>query len=428
MKSENRVFVKSMRGKALMPTSNRKARILLKQGKAKIVCYNPFTIQLKYPTGETTQPTELGIEPNCNDLGIAVVSQEKVLHKSEIHFLPGLHTNIKARGALRSARRARKTRYRKHRYLNRASRWQDMTLCSRNKLRHYMNWINKFKALLPNCTVYIVCADPAEQTISKSNDSTTQTNKKPFRNVRMHVLERDGYRCQICGRTGVKLSLHHIRFRSKNGRNDLDNLITACDDCHSYENHLPGGVLDDLRQQKRVSKSKSAITDYPLSRKVHAQLKRAFPDIVSVFNNDVLNRCTTLGLTPTLYNKAIVVTGVNHLKQDTNDILQIRQYRTKDRSIHNSVPIKGRKEPNRNATRRNTNIRTYRRWVKNDKVRVFGTKVGFITGFGNFVACVKDINGKYITDPNRKNYSVNLSSLKLMCHNNNWQYQTVRCE
>lgn len=428
MKSENRVFVKSMRGKALMPTSNRKARILLKQGKAKIVCYNPFTIQLKYPTGETTQPIELGIEPNYNDVGIAVVSQEKVLHKSEIHFLPGMRTNLKSKSALRKARRGRKTRYRKHRCSNRANRWQDMTPSSRNKLRHYIKWINKFKALLPNCTVCIVCADPLEQTTSESNDSTTRTNRKPFRNIRMRVFERDGYRCQICGRTNVKLRLHHIRFKSKNGRNDLDNLITVCDDCHSHENHLPGNVLDNLRQQKRVCESKSANTDYPLSRKIHAQLKQVFPDIISVANKDVLNRCTTLGLATNLYNKAIAVTGINQLKQDTNNILQIKQYRTKDRSIHNSVPIKGRKEPNRNATRRNTNTRTYKGWVKNDKVRVFGTKVGFITGFGNYVACVKDINGKYITDPTRKNYSVNLSSLKFLCHNNNWQYQTVRCE
>lgn len=192
MKSENRVFVKSMRGKALMPTSNRKARILLKQGKAKIVCYNPFTIQLNYPTGETTQPIKLGIEPNYNDVGIAVVSQEKVLHKSEIHFLPGMRTNLKSKSALRKARRGRKTRYRKHRCSNRASRFQTMTPSSRNKLRHYIKWINKFKALLPNCTVYIVCADPLEQTTPESNESITPINRKPFRNVRIHVFERDG--------------------------------------------------------------------------------------------------------------------------------------------------------------------------------------------------------------------------------------------
>ena len=50
-----RVFVVNMRGEPLMPCSQRKARILLKQNKAKIYKYNPFTIQLTIATGETKQ-------------------------------------------------------------------------------------------------------------------------------------------------------------------------------------------------------------------------------------------------------------------------------------------------------------------------------------------------------------------------------------
>ncbi|MCJ0565334.1 RRXRR domain-containing protein, partial [Enterococcus cecorum] len=35
------VFVRNIQGKPLMPCSNRKARLLLKEGKAKIYQYNP---------------------------------------------------------------------------------------------------------------------------------------------------------------------------------------------------------------------------------------------------------------------------------------------------------------------------------------------------------------------------------------------------
>ena len=38
-----------------MPCSQRKARILLKQNKAKVYKYNPFAIQLTIATGETKQ-------------------------------------------------------------------------------------------------------------------------------------------------------------------------------------------------------------------------------------------------------------------------------------------------------------------------------------------------------------------------------------
>jgi hypothetical protein len=52
----------NVRGEMLMPCSPRKARILLKEKKATIVRHDPFTIQLLYATGETTQETNLGID------------------------------------------------------------------------------------------------------------------------------------------------------------------------------------------------------------------------------------------------------------------------------------------------------------------------------------------------------------------------------
>ena len=73
-----KVFVKNMRGQALMPCSQRKARILLKQKKAKIVGYKPFTIQLCYATGEARQEVIVGIDEGAKHIGIAIVSQNKV--------------------------------------------------------------------------------------------------------------------------------------------------------------------------------------------------------------------------------------------------------------------------------------------------------------------------------------------------------------
>jgi N6-L-threonylcarbamoyladenine synthase len=51
-----------MRGEPLMPTTPRKARILLKEDKAKAISRTPFTIQLKIATGETKQDITLGID------------------------------------------------------------------------------------------------------------------------------------------------------------------------------------------------------------------------------------------------------------------------------------------------------------------------------------------------------------------------------
>ena len=81
-----RVFVKDMRGQALMPCSQRKARLLLKQNKAKIIGYKPFTIQLCYATGEAKQEVIIGIDEGARHIGIAIVSQNKVLAKGEVEL------------------------------------------------------------------------------------------------------------------------------------------------------------------------------------------------------------------------------------------------------------------------------------------------------------------------------------------------------
>ena len=53
-----------------------------------------------------------------------------------------------------------------------------------------------------------------------------------YKGLRQQVLQRDGWRCQSCGRT-TQLQVHHIRFRSRSGADAENNLITLCAECHS---------------------------------------------------------------------------------------------------------------------------------------------------------------------------------------------------
>src|SRR6266853_6378477 len=52
--------------------------------------------------------------------------------------------------------------------------------------------------------------------------------------LRRRVLERDGWRCQICG-SSADLQVHHQQFRSKLGDDALDNLISLCARCHRQQ-------------------------------------------------------------------------------------------------------------------------------------------------------------------------------------------------
>lgn len=60
-----------------------------------------------------------------------------------------------------------------------------------------------------------------------------------YRRLCRHVLERDRWRCQLCGRT-VELQVQHIKPRSRLGDDALQNLIAVCAKCH-----------DDLHRQRR---------------------------------------------------------------------------------------------------------------------------------------------------------------------------------
>jgi 5-methylcytosine-specific restriction endonuclease McrA len=49
--------------------------------------------------------------------------------------------------------------------------------------------------------------------------------------LRMKILERDGWRCQHCGWRD-QLQIHHLVRRSQSGTDCEENLIVLCSDCH----------------------------------------------------------------------------------------------------------------------------------------------------------------------------------------------------
>jgi 5-methylcytosine-specific restriction endonuclease McrA len=53
-----------------------------------------------------------------------------------------------------------------------------------------------------------------------------------YRALHRRVLERDGWRCQLCG-SMQNLQVHHLKFRSQSGNDEEPNLITLCAACHA---------------------------------------------------------------------------------------------------------------------------------------------------------------------------------------------------
>ena len=148
-----------------------------------------------------------------------------------------------------------------------------------------------------------------------------------------------------------------------------------------------------------------------------------YPNAHTTYGSETTPHRKELGLEKTHYNDAITISGITNIKEDPKEWLLIKQFRKKKRSLHEATARKGRKEPNCFQKRNSKNTPFYRGFYLNDKVKVFGHgQIGYITGFTSGGAYVKNVDGEYIKIPNKSYKQVSIKYLKLLSHNNNWQY------
>lgn len=415
------VFVKNKHGEKLMPCKPSKARKLLKQNKAKIVQYEPFTIQLLHGSSGYKQPVNIGIDLGAKHVGVAIQSGNKVISKGEIELRNDIKSNIDTRRIYRKSRRNRKTRYRKPRFDNRKrpNGWLPPSIQSR--IDNTFHWIDKFISLVPNPNLNIEVGkfdvqkmiDPEIEGIDYQQGQTYG-----YYNVRYYVLARDNYTCQVCKKKGKILQTHHIIYKSHGGSDRTDNLITVCTDCHTHENHQKDGILHKwMINNKKIPSYK----EIPFMNIIRQRVFKKYPNANIVYGSWTTPRRKELGLEKTHYNDALVISGIEKDFIDNTSIFKIKQFRKKKRSLHEATARKGRKEPNRTQKRNNKNTKYSKGYHLNDKVKVFN-KVGFISGFTTGGCYVKDIEDNYITIPNKNYKQVGFKNLELVSHNNNWQF------
>ena len=405
-----------------MPCSQRKARLLLKHGKAKIIGYKPFTIQLTYATGEAKQEIHIGIDEGAKHIGIAITSQDKVLAKGEVELRQDVHSLLVTRAQYRRGRRNRKTRYRKPRFLNRKRKEEWLPPSIEAKLNANFFWIDEFCSLVPNPILHIEVGkfDIAKMINPDIQDIDYQHGQTyGYYDVRYYVFERDNYTCQVCKKKNKVLRTHHIVYRSKGGTDRADNLITICTDCHTSEAHKPNGILYEwMQEHKKIKQYKEATFMNILRRRTYQK----YPNAIITYGSITTPKRKELGLEKTHYNDAIAITDIDTIKENPKKCFWIKQFRKKKRSLHEATPRKGRKTKNTEAKRNKKNTKQLKGWFLNDEVICFGQR-GWISGFtGTSSAYVTNRNGEYIQIPNKSYKQISLSNLKLISHNTNWQY------
>jgi N6-L-threonylcarbamoyladenine synthase len=87
------VYILNKHGTTLMPCKPRKARLLLKECKAKVVNMKPFTIQLLFGSTRYKQPITVGVNTGTENAGVTVISGNQDLNSCE--FKLRKHVSLK---------------------------------------------------------------------------------------------------------------------------------------------------------------------------------------------------------------------------------------------------------------------------------------------------------------------------------------------
>lgn len=298
------VYVLSKDGKPLMPCKPAIARLLLKEGKAKVKTRAPFTIKMVECTTEYKQPIVAGMDTGSQFIGCAATANGAVVYQSEIKLRTDVSKKMQQRAMYRRTRRGRKCRYRPARWTNRASMRSEGRLAPsiRSKVESHLREKKQVESILPvsHWKVETACFDIHKITNPDVvGTAYQQGTQKGFYNVKAYVLHRDGYKCQSGRKVkhSKKLHVHHVVFRSQGGTDSPTNLKTLCETCH---NDLHAGKFE-LKEKR--SKTKHA-TEIGI---IKATLKKQWNFEETFGYETKFKREVVLGLSKTHYHDAVAV-------------------------------------------------------------------------------------------------------------------------
>ncbi len=233
------VYVINQHGQPLMPCTPRCARLLLEQGKAKVIKKTPFTLKLLYGSSGYKQPVLAAMDTGSKTLGAAALANGRVLYQSQVELRQDITRKMKQRQNYRRCRRSRKTRYRKPRWRNRASMQRKGRLppSLKSKVDSHLRERCFIESILPitEWKVELASFDIHKITNPDVRGKAYQEGPlKGYYNSKAYVLARDGHRCQSGRRVkhAEKLRVHHLQYRSQGGSDAPDNSVTLCEICH----------------------------------------------------------------------------------------------------------------------------------------------------------------------------------------------------
>lgn len=263
-----KVFVLDTNKTPLTPCRPKRARVLLKQGKAAVFRMFPFTIILKYEINDASpRPLRIKIDPGSKKTGIAILADStgEVVFAAEIeHRGQAVKDSLASRRAIRRSRRNRNTRYRKPRFLNRTrpKGWLPPSLESR--ISNIEVWVKRLMHLSPIQTISqeLVRFDTQLMENPEVSGIMYQQGTLQGYEIREYLLEKWNRECAYCDKKDVPLEIEHIKPKSKGGSDRISNLTLACRPCNEKKNSK--SIKEFLKDKPDILKRILAQTKTPL--------------------------------------------------------------------------------------------------------------------------------------------------------------------
>ena len=279
------VLVLDRSGKPLMPCSEKRARLLLERGRARVHRLLPFVIRLvdRRVADCALQPLRVKLDPGSRGTGLALVRDTEpvdavtgeiqrgaaVLNLFElVHRGRQISEALTARRQMRCRRRGN-LRYRAPRFLNRTRPAGWLAPSLRHRVDTTLAWVKRLQRWAPVTALSSELVRFDMQALDNPEISGVEYQQGTLAGyeVREYLLEKWGRQCAYCDATGVPLQVEHIHPKARGGTNRVSNLTLACQACNARKDALPLEVF---------------VTDKARLARIQAQLKRPLKDAAAV--------------------------------------------------------------------------------------------------------------------------------------------------
>jgi 5-methylcytosine-specific restriction endonuclease McrA len=267
----NFIFVIDSKKRHLTPCKPSVARKLLTAQKASVFRRFPFTIILKKEVNATPEPISIKLDPGSKVTGIALVQACQVIWGAELtHRGQAIKASLESRRSLRRSRRARHTRYRKARFLNRtrSERWLAPSL--KHRVLTTETWVKRLIKVAPIGSIVqeLVRFDLQQLENPEISGAEYQQGELAGYEVREYLLNKWDRKCSYCYVENAPLQIEHIQPKAKGGSNRISNLCLACNKCN---------------RSKGIQDIKDFLAKKPdVLKRVLAQAKRPLKDAAAV--------------------------------------------------------------------------------------------------------------------------------------------------